>query len=72
MDKASLGATFKVIDTLGLVTFLYFNEFLFCYVLHFFTHWPFMNTYEKYRKKENKTKNIYIADSHTLHTITYW
>ena len=28
-----------------------------------------MNMWEKYKKKEKKTKHTYIADSHT---ITYW
>ena len=39
--------------------FLYFNEFLLCYVLHFLH----TLTYEyegKYQKKEKKTKHIYI------------
>ena len=41
--------------------FLYFNEFLFCYVLHLF----YTLTYEhvgKIQKTERKTKHLYIAD----------
>ena len=46
---------------------LYFNEFLFRYVLHFFTHW-LMNTWEKYKKRKRKL-NIYKSQTHTqLHT----
>ena len=44
--------------------FLYFHEFFFCYELHFCTHWPLWTRRKNTKKKEKKTKHIYIADSH--------
>ena len=46
--------------------FLYFNEFLFCYILHFI----YTLTYEhvgKIQKTERKTKHLYISDLQKLH-----
>ena len=47
--------------------FLYFDEFFFCYVLHFFFY---TLTYEyvgkNTKKRKRKTKHTYIADSHTI------
>ena len=48
--------------------FLYFDEFLFCYILQFLHTDPYEQV-GKIPKKEEKTKHIYIANSHT---ITYW
>ena len=49
----------------SLTIFLYFNTFLFCYVLQFFTHWPLWT--RRKNKKKMKTKHIYIAHTQ-LHT----
>ena len=50
-----------------LAFFCIFNEFLFCYVLHFFTHW-LTNTSEKYQKRKRK-RNIYSSQTRIqLHT----
>ena len=51
------------------IYFIYFNEFLFCYVLHFLHTDPYEHVGKIQKKKEKKTKHIYIANSHT---ITYW
>ena len=47
------------------IYFIYFNEFLFCYVLHFLHTGPYEHV-GKIQKKEKKTKHIYIANSHTI------
>ena len=46
--------------------FIYFNEFLFCYVLHFLHTDPYEHVGKIQKKKEKKTKHIYIANSHTI------
>ena len=48
------------------IYFIYFNEFLFCYVLHFLHTDPYEHVGKIQKKKEKKTKHIYIANSHTI------
>ena len=75
VDKISLNINkshfilFKTRKNYDNLFFWYFNECLFCYVLHFFTHWPLWTRRKKKKKEKKRKLNIYTSQTRTqLHT----